>query len=631
MEPSSASQMEPVVETLKNMNVQTGKHATWLVRVLAPKVVKYKFHARGAEVQATRFVCILVSKDPRQFMLGSVPFSFSDTQAAAKAFLQFTEGKTFEIKNPEFDMKMKAEYISTPLKRAVLMTKPTVITAIPPTELHKQKHPANHVDLGLTLQEVMKALDSMSWTGSHAAASGTAVKSTQLMNVCGKILSFEPEKSIIGGGQQRKVAALFLVDDTNATVEIHVWDAAITAVRDIPVGHGVTIIGCTATRGGGEAPTKLNMWDSAYVLRGGPKAQSLTSLELDGSGGERLTATFTPGASQGPLLPPDAEGFPTCAASLACAPVLPHTKVFQMNRCLIDAPTHPESMFTQDGKRLFATCRLRDWSGGVDVDVVEEAMPQLYGKTTPDEVREALATGTLTPKGWRVNARGVIKSSDAGVRKFYICKLHESPLDVRVSGDAMRVALGLADVTGDVVVAAPVDRVKDAPLLGLAVRSNAKGFIAAHRVLLLVKGTSQSVLRQIGIEGQSLATQSFQVQSYRAKCLLSDDENEVDLHGYCNFQDMLQYRLDKDVALVLVSAWDHGDSSKNPVCTIEAMTKVSDVESVRASMRQEWKAALTCAADADKDEYLSPMKSDYWDRDVKKLKRMESEPVDSKD
>ena len=95
--------------------------------------------------------------------------------------------------------------------------------------------------------------------------------------------------------------------------------------------------------------------------------------------------------------------------------------------------------------------------------------------------------------------------------------------------------------------------------------------------------------------------------------------------------DMLQYRLDKDVALVLVSAWDHGDSSKNPVCTIEAMTKVSDVESVKASMRQKLKAALTCAADAENDEYLSPMKPDYWESDVKKLKRMESEPADRKD
>ena len=75
------------------------------------------------------------------------------------------------------------------------------------------------------------------------------------------------------------------------------------------------------------------------------------------------------------------------------------------------------------------------------MDVVDEAMPQLYGKTTPDEVREALATQALTPRGSRVNARGVIKSSDTGGRKYYICRVQESARDARVSGDAMRAAL----------------------------------------------------------------------------------------------------------------------------------------------------------------------------------------------
>ncbi len=40
---------------------------------------------------------------------------------------------------------------------------------------------------------------------------------------------------------------------------------------------------------------------------------------------------------------------------------------------------------------------------------------------------------------------------------------------------------------------------------------------------------------------------------------------------------------------------------------------------------------LCSAADGDTDAYLSPMKPDYWERDVKKLKRMESEPADRKD
>jgi len=622
--PGSTS--EPVVETLKLMNGQTGKHATWLVRVLAPRLVPYNFQSRGTEVKAVKFLCILVSKDPRQFMIGSVPFTFADPHAAEKASAVFKEGVTFEIKSPEFDMKMKTEYMSTPIKRALLLAKPTVVRQILPIEPQRWNYCATYVDLGLSLTDVMKALDAMSWNGTQSAVSDTGGRSSQLMNLCGKILSLGSSKTVTVSGKQRTVASLVLVEESQATVEIQVWDKAITLLSDIPLGHGVTIVGCTATRDVLLGAPKLNMWDSAFVLKGGPKVQTLTNARLDGAGGSRLTATFVPGANQGPLLPPGAEGFPTCAASLACAPVLSDMKVFQVNRCMIDAPTRAESMFTQDGKRLYATCRLRDWSGSVEVEVVDEAMPQLYGCDSPDEVRESLAAGCLTQRVARLNARGIIRREAAG-RKFYICKLVDSPLDAKVSGAAMKATLGLADIVGDIAIAAPVDRVLDAPLLGLAVRSDTKGMVAAHRVILLVKGTCLSQLRPLGAEGQSLTTQSFQVNSCKAKCLLSDGDVEVDLHGYCSFGDMLQYRLDKDAALVVVSAWDHDESaSTNPVATIEAMTKVTDVETLKDAMRQEWYTALAKPSEGDdKDAYLSPAKSEYWDRSVKKLKRMQSE------
>ena len=123
---------------------------------------------------------------------------------------------------------------------------------------------------------------------------------------------------------------------------------------------------------------KLNTRDGAFALKGGPKAQSLTNAILDGSGGTRLTTQFVP-LLLGPLLPEDDAGLPTRAASLARAPPLADLKVFQVNRCMIDAPTRAENTLTQDGKRLCATRRLRDWSGSVEVEVVDEAMPQLYG------------------------------------------------------------------------------------------------------------------------------------------------------------------------------------------------------------------------------------------------------------
>ena len=44
------------VETLKNTNVQTAKHASWVVRVLSPKIIPYTFSSKGQPVAAVRWL-----------------------------------------------------------------------------------------------------------------------------------------------------------------------------------------------------------------------------------------------------------------------------------------------------------------------------------------------------------------------------------------------------------------------------------------------------------------------------------------------------------------------------------------------------------------------------------------------
>ena len=43
----------------------------------------------------------------------------------------------------------------------------------------------------------------------------------------------------------------------------------------------------------------------------------------------------------------------------------------------------------------------------------------------------------------------------------------------------MQLAVGLAEILGDLVIPAPVDRVEEIPMLGLAVRSDSKGSTAS--------------------------------------------------------------------------------------------------------------------------------------------------------
>ena len=160
------------------------------------------------------------------------------------------------------------------------------------------------------------------------------------------------------------------------------------------------------------------------------------------------------------------------------------------------------------------------------------------------------------------------------------------------------------------------------------VRSDHTGIISAHRILLLVQGTGTSTLEPMDEKCQSVTAQSFRVMSENVRCLLSDTETYIDLHGYCDFQGMLQYRLDNDVALVFMSAWSKSPVSDRQVATIEHMRKLGEEEktSLLASLAVEWKAALTHTT-KQADEYQSPQKADYWERPTKKLRSMESEAV----
>jgi hypothetical protein len=115
------------------MNSSTSKYAKWYVRVIDPKIIDYTFPARGEIVNAQKFECVLVSEDPTQYMLGLVPFAFTDREAAKKAFSRFIENHVFEITTPAFDTKARPEYNGCPVKPVLLLLKPTTIKLIPPS------------------------------------------------------------------------------------------------------------------------------------------------------------------------------------------------------------------------------------------------------------------------------------------------------------------------------------------------------------------------------------------------------------------------------------------------------------------------------------------------------------------
>ena len=127
--------------------------------------------------------------------------------------------------------------------------------------------------------------------------------------------------------------------------------------------------------------------------------------------------------------------------------------------------------------------------------------------------------------------------------------MEPTPLEANISMSAMRLSLGLSVVTGEVAFPAPVCLVCDAPLVGMALKRESTAAVGAHRVILLVRGTTETVCEPIDPDA-NMAEQTFKVCSPAVRCLLSEEIANVNLEGYCDMKKMMQYRLDKEAALI---------------------------------------------------------------------------------
>ena len=611
------------VETLKHMNGTTAKYAKWFVRVLDPKVIEYSFQSKGERVAAKKFQCVLVSSDPKQYMMGLVPFDFKDRGAAANAAQKFAANSVWELVNPTFDTKSKPEFNGCPVKGTVLLSKPTVTTRVLPTSQEALNYPARGLHIPLAITGIVKLLKGP----------GTASRST--CDFSGKFLSISHPKQHAKGATVYNVADAEFMDPEGSRIVVGVWQGAKEYFGQVSPGTGVAVVGATATKE--EAEVKVNIWPGAHVSTTGEQAQSLTSQHV--LQGTLLTPTFTPGRGVANQLAHEAH--PTCAVALADSSAKTGPITFQINRCILDPPLQEEAMYTQDGRLFLKNCRLRDGTGAVDVDVVDKVAPSLYGCADADEVRAGLAAQSLTGIKDRCNVRGVLRE-EGGAARRYILEVHVTPLDAKVSMLATRLCKGLSTVVSEVVLPVPASRIVGDPLVGMATRWDDDLLVGAHRLLLLVRGTTKTTLDPIDAT-KPVDQQVFKVSS-EADCLLSDTPMKVNLVGYCDFAKMLTYRLDRESALVLVSAIDltapsapgsAGDpAGSGLVCTVERVTKLSkdEVAALTISLAAEWKAILTNQDGATAGVTPPPVSSadpssPYWSEErQRKVRRVLSEP-----
>ena len=167
------------------------------------------------------------------------------------------------------------------------------------------------------------------------------------------------------------------------------------------------------------------------------------------------------------------------------------------------------------------------------------------------------------------------------------------------------------------------------PLHGLAVKANAAAhthLVPAHRVLLLVKGTSKSTVERVAEN----ADDAFCVTSLNAECLLEEgQQTRIDLKGYCNMETMLDFRIDREAAVVTVSFIATEDDRL--VASVEFVRKVEPhaLSDCKKALTIEWKAALANTLTNDLDSYSSPARPEYWspspDQPARKVRRVDSD------
>ena len=331
------------IETLKNMNASTSKYAKWYVRVIDPKIIQYSFQAKGELIHAQKFECVLVSKEPSQYMLGLVPFDFSDRQGAAKALAKFTENSVWEIKTSSFDTKSRVEYNGCSVKSVVLLKKPTSITFVPPTNTEELAYPASGVQVALQISDIMSTLTK------QGSGSGSAKPVGKMFDFCAKFVHLSEVKKVQKSGVMRNVSEAEFLDQSGGTVKASFWEEADAMIRKVPKGTGVVIVGCNALKEQDEV--KLHIWPSAHLSTLGHQAQTLSSFDDTKVEKRLLTATFTPGQDLESLV--EGEAHPTCAAALADAVGQASPITFQINRCMLDVPLQKELILTQNGRPFY--------------------------------------------------------------------------------------------------------------------------------------------------------------------------------------------------------------------------------------------------------------------------------------
>ena len=287
-------------ESLKAMNTNTSKFATWIVKIRKPEAntVTFTDNKTGKQQKGSRFQCILTSGDESEYCFGVVPFQWKNREGGFEAERQFTEGSMWQISTPAFDNKVKLDHISTPVKQQVLMCAPTQFVkpdSHEDNEAKKAAWPSGHVRVSLNMQQTIDQLRQVRFTSASSYGSKKEIEPTKSLDICGKFIDLGQLNTRKNkDGSDLQVADLTLADDSGVNFKVAVWtQEAYDKFKDIDIGVGISILNCSAHKDKTSNEFKVNLWPKIVVLEGGSRAEQLTNLSGEAVSANRIaTAQF---------------------------------------------------------------------------------------------------------------------------------------------------------------------------------------------------------------------------------------------------------------------------------------------------------------------------------------------------
>ena len=193
-------------------------------------------------------------------MLGLVPFDFKNRGAAVAAQQQFKPDSVWELTTPAFDSKSIPEFNGCPLKAVILLSKPTVTKAVPPTNQAELMHPAKGLHVALDIRGIIELPKGL---GNRSGG-----RENKAFDFSGKFLGIGAPKTVQKAGRQLSVSEAEFLDESGSKIAVSVWQEARAAVSSLQPGTGVAVVGCNATVENNEV--KVNIWPGSHISTAGP-------------------------------------------------------------------------------------------------------------------------------------------------------------------------------------------------------------------------------------------------------------------------------------------------------------------------------------------------------------------------